>query len=86
MEKQYLFNVTGGFDINAAFTPELDATGTVRAFTTPKGEEVRLIVALEIESGGKCRYVTSEQAMAEEGFANLEYDHTDFETADEDEA
>jgi hypothetical protein len=86
MEKEYRFTATGGFDVATNLIPKLDASGVVCSFSNCKGETVRLVIALEIEGeNSQVRYITSEDEMAEEGFANLVYDQLDF-TEIEDEA
>lgn len=83
--KEVKFTVIGGFDIPANLAPEYDNLKTaIIGYTLPDGRIARPCVALEIESadGKEYIYVTSEKAMTELGFTNLDYDNSKFEEED----
>jgi hypothetical protein len=79
-EKEYGFDVRGGYSINKNFIPVLAYDGTIVGFTLPDGRTVRLTIALEIESkdGSKYKYVTSEKNMMNLGFSYLDYEYINF--------
>jgi hypothetical protein len=80
--KEYLFTVTGGFDISPELVEFEAWDGGVIGFTLPGGRIAKLSVALEISSPDPdddgLEYVTCERRMAELGFGNLDYDALDF--------
>ena len=49
-EKDYRFEVTGGFVVEAELEPVLSFGGDVVGFKLPGGQTARLVVALEVES------------------------------------
>ena len=79
-EKDYQFDVTGGFSIDGELEPELSCRESVMGFKLPSGETARLVVALEIESEDAThyKYVTSEKEMDDMGFRCLDYDRVEF--------
>jgi ribosomal protein L37E len=81
VDTTFKFAVTGGFTIIRGRAPILAADGGVVGFQTPEGEEVKLVVALEVASkdGKDYRYVTDSSKMDDLGFQCLDYDRTDFE-------
>ena len=78
--KVHQFEVTGGFDVDAALKPELSVNGEVIAFKRPDGSTVWPVLALEVEpaDGSKNKYIISEQEMRELGFSFLEYENAHF--------
>lgn len=79
MTTEYLFNVTGGFDIDNRFTPIYAANGQdIVGFTLPDGREVNIEICLRTEYNGKEKYIVSEKDMYEIGFSNLNYNSADF--------
>lgn len=83
--REFPFTITGGIDVDPHLQPVADAQGHVVAFYDPRTDtEYRLIMALEAEKDGQCRYITSEAAMESHGFANLDYKQLEFEHGAED--
>lgn len=80
--KEYLFTVTGGFDISPELSEFLAWDGGVVGFTLPDGRVAKLVVGLEISSPDPdddgFEHVTCERKMSELGFDNLDYDALDF--------
>lgn len=78
--KEYLFTVTGGFDISPKLVEFEAWDGRVIGFTLPDGRIARLCVALEVEreETGEMEYITSSSEMADLGFKNLDYESLDF--------
>ena len=77
--KEFRFTVTGGIDVDDDCEPILAADGSICGFTLPDGTEVKLLVALEHNTGERVFPITSCRFMEELGFSNLEYDQADFE-------
>lgn len=79
-EKNYLFEVSGGWTVVGDLKPEFDCCGNICALNLPDGRVVRLVVALEIEDqkNNKFKYVTSEKEMEKLGFESLDYNKLDF--------
>lgn len=83
-EKDYLFEVTGGWTIVGELKPQTDFSGSIFALTLSDGRVVRLVVALEVEDhNGDFKYITSEKEMKGLGFEGLDYAKTDFIEVDE---
>ena len=75
---QYLFEVTGGFDIDDDLEPILDASGNICGFTLPDGREADIAICMRVEGGDKEEWITSERKMAQLGFESLDYGKSDF--------
>lgn len=75
---KYLFEVTGGFDVDDRLQPIFDAAGHICGFTLPDGREADLAICIRVEGGEKEEWITSERKMEELGFESLDYGKSDF--------
>jgi hypothetical protein len=72
--KEFLFRITGGFDVDEELEPMYAANGSVCGFRTASGAEVRLIVGLELKKDDShYEDYTSDARMRGLGFSNLDY-------------
>jgi hypothetical protein len=80
VDPEYLFTVTGGYNVSPDLKEYHSFNGRVIGFTTPDGRVVRLTVALEVEEAdGSFSYINNEKQMMQLGFGGLEYDKVEFE-------
>lgn len=79
----YGFNLSGTFSIdqNVIREPIFDCYGNTIGFINNKGQQIKLIVGLEIidESNSNERDVTNGKEMEAEGFELIMYDESSFE-------
>lgn len=75
---KYLFEVTGGFDINDDLKPIFDAAGNICGFTLPDGRFADLAICIRVEGIEKEEWITSERKMEKLGFESLDYGKSDF--------
>jgi len=82
--KHYLFEVTGGFYIDAALEPLFSASGEIYGFKLPDGREVDIAICLRVEGppralrGRSELWYTDETLMEQIGFESLGYDKANF--------
>jgi hypothetical protein len=74
-ERQIGFAIQGSFFVPENLTPVLAATGEICAYMLPDGRVARLQVVLEIENleKGTFQDLSTDEEMAANGFACLEY-------------
>jgi hypothetical protein len=79
VDPEYLFTLTGGYNVSPDLKEYLSFNGRVVGFTTPDGRVIRMTVALEVEEAdGSFSYINSEKEMMQLGFGSLEYDIAEF--------
>jgi hypothetical protein len=82
--KNYLFSVTGGFDVDDTWKPVLDCNNVVSGFERPDGTIVDLAICLRTEKNGAEKFHVSDNQLAALGFECLDYASADFtESTDE---
>ena len=75
----YIFNCTGGFDINSSLPTHKAWNGDVVGFNLPDGSTVDLFVGLRLTNlNGEVSYINSQYEMHSLGFSEMEYDELIF--------
>lgn len=72
-ETPVLFVATGGFLAHRSLRQLEDSEGEVVGFETPDGRILRLVAAIEVQTGDDFSYVASDTEMADLGLLCFDY-------------
>lgn len=77
--KEVTFKIEGGFDIPDNFEPQHAANGDIVGYKTPKGEVLRLVMAIEVEdTKNNFKYLASDNDLSAYNICCLDYSQLTF--------